>query len=468
MITTKDIVFLVTLLIASPALTQSDSAKELSFNDYFTIVKENHPVAKQAFLQAQMGDAKVLEAKGSFDPVIGTDVNQKYFSGSKYYSILNAGLKIPTWFGIEVYSGFDQNQGVYLNPEHTLPNSGLLYAGISVPLGQDLFIDKRMLELGQAKIFQQSSIAQQKIMINNLLYESGKIYWNWFVAYNKMIVFIEAFETAKQRADGVKMAALQGDRPFIDTVEAGIQVQNRKLNLQQAQLEYQNARALLSVYLWFDGAVPLELEETTTPPTWAKTGHVTFNPELVLQIDTLISSHPELQIYEYKSDYLGYQKRYLQEQLKPELNLKYNAITEPINGDPFSTYSINNYTWGLEFSSSLFLREERGALQMTSIEIQELNYEINLKKETLFYKASYASNEWRFTEQQVILFNQTVQDYNQLLNAEKTMFEIGESSLFMINSREMDFIQAQLKLIELISKNQTAYIGTLHALGTLN
>jgi hypothetical protein len=111
MITTKDIVFLVTLLIASPALTQSDSAKELSFNDYFTIVKENHPVAKQAFLQAQMGDAKVLEAKGSFDPVIGTDVNQKYFSGSKYYSILNAGLKIPTWFGIEVYSGFDQNQG---------------------------------------------------------------------------------------------------------------------------------------------------------------------------------------------------------------------------------------------------------------------------------------------------------------------------------------------------------------------
>ena len=48
------------------------------------------------------------------------------------------------------------------------------------------------------------------------------------------------------------------------------------------------------------------------------------------------------------------------------------------------------------------------------------------------------------------------------------MFEIGESSLFMVNSREMDYIQAQLKLIELISKNQTAYIGTLHALGTLN
>jgi hypothetical protein len=107
---------------------------------------------------------------------------------------------------------------------------------------------------------------------------------------------------------GLKWQRMQGDRPFIDTVEAGIQVQNRKLNLQQAQLEYQNARALLSVYLWFDGAVPLELEETTTPPTWAETAHVTFNPELVLQIDTLISSHPELQIYEYKSDYLGYQK----------------------------------------------------------------------------------------------------------------------------------------------------------------
>lgn len=449
-------------------MSQTDSLKQLSFNDYLTIVKENHPVARQAFLQNQMGEAKILEAKGSFDPVIGTDVNQKYFSGSKYYSILNAGLKVPTWFGIEAYTGFDQNQGVYLNPEHTLPNSGLFYAGISVPLGQDLFIDKRMLELGQAKIFQQSSIAQQKIMLNNLIYESGKVYWNWFVAYNKLIVFEDAFKTAMQRADGVKMAAAQGDRPFIDTVEAGIQVQNRKLNLQQAQLDYQNARALLSIHLWFDGAVPLELEESTVPPVWSEITHVTFNPEFMLQLDTLISSHPELQVYLYKSDYLTYQKRYQQEQLKPELNLKYNAITEPVNGDPLSTYSINNYTWGLEFSSSIFLREERGALQMTSIQMEELKYEINLKRETLFYKANYASNEWRFTEQQVLLFNQTVKDYSQLLAAEKTMFDIGESSLFMVNSREMDFIQAQLKLIELISKNQTAYIGTLHALGTLN
>jgi outer membrane protein TolC len=466
--TVKEILLPITCFIASISFAQSDSVKQFSFNDFITVVKENHPLSKQANLQTQMGDAKVMQAKGGFDPVVGTDVSQKYFNGSKYYSLIDAGLKVPTWFGIELYSGFDQNQGVYLNPENTIPNSGLWYAGISVPLGQDLFIDKRMLELGQSKIFQESSIAQQKVMLNNLIYDAAKMYWYWFVAYNKMLVLEEAFNTAWVRAQGVKISALQGDRPYIDTVEAGIQVQNRKLNLQQAQLDYQNAKALLEIYLWFDGNVPLELDTNTVPPRWNQIAHVTFQPEILLQVDTLINTHPELQVYQYKADYLAYQKRYQVEQLKPELNLKYNAITEPVNGDPFATYSINNYTWGLEFSSSLFLREERGALQMTTIKMEEQNLEINLKRETLFYKATYASNEWRYTEQQVLLFSQTVKDYFQLLSAEKTMFEIGESSLFMVNSREMDYIQAQIKLIELLSKNQSAYVATLHALGTLN
>jgi hypothetical protein len=49
----------------------------------------------------------------------------KAIQGHRIYSILNSSFKIPTWYGIEIKAGFDQNEGYYLNPENTVPNAGL-------------------------------------------------------------------------------------------------------------------------------------------------------------------------------------------------------------------------------------------------------------------------------------------------------------------------------------------------------
>jgi hypothetical protein len=77
---------------------------------------------------------------------IEVDFDKKQFKDTEYYSILNSSFKIPTWYGIEIKAGFDQNEGYYLNPENTVPNAGLTSLGISVPLGQGLFINQRMAD----------------------------------------------------------------------------------------------------------------------------------------------------------------------------------------------------------------------------------------------------------------------------------------------------------------------------------
>jgi len=38
--------------------------------------------------------------------------------------------------------------------------------------------------------------------------------------------------------------------------------------------------------------------------------------------------------------------------LKPIVNLKYNALNQPIANNPVANYSLQNYTWGLDFSST--------------------------------------------------------------------------------------------------------------------
>ena len=70
-----------------------------------------------------------MMARGGFDPKIEVDFNKKQFKDKEYYSILNSSFKIPTWYGIEIKAGFDNNEGIYLNPENTVPNQRIDFIG---------------------------------------------------------------------------------------------------------------------------------------------------------------------------------------------------------------------------------------------------------------------------------------------------------------------------------------------------
>ena len=60
-------------------------------------------------------------------------------------------------------------------------------------------------------------------------------------------------------------------------------------------------------------------------------------------------------------------------------------------------------------------------------------------------------------------------DANKLLfETENTKFQMGESSLFLINNREMKFIETEQKQIALKSKFYLSFYKTLWAMGTLN
>lgn len=466
----KHHIFHIALVLATWAWAANGIAQDSRVMDYTTfmeLVKANHPLALQAGLQRVKGDAYVLKARGAFDPKAFLDASQKQFDDKDYYQLLDGGLKVPTWFGIQLYSGYERNDGLFLNPENNSANDGLWYAGISLPVGQGLFIDQRRADLRQAQIYRESTEAQRLAMVNELLYNAGRVYWDWFQQYEVLLVYEEALRVAQQRFEAVKTSAVLGDRPFIDTLEAGIQVQNRRLALQQSRLDFRNASAQLSAFLWAEGAVPVEVSDNTFPQR-IELQPLPVGSSFYFQLDSLVETHPELLQSRYKVDGMEVEQRWKREQLKPELNLKYNALSEPLNGDVFAAYSPNNFTWGLEFNMPLLLRKERAELRMTNIEIDQAELGIQNKRQMLRFKARASLNDWEITGQQITLYRKTVQDYNGLLEGERQLFVTGESSLFLVNRRELGYINAQLKLIELVSKNRKAELTAQYAFGQLS
>ena len=69
-------------------------------------------------------------------------------------------------------------------------------------------------------------------------------------------------------------------------------------------------------------------------------------------------------------------------------------------------------------------------------------------------------NEFSNLKSQIGLQSRSVTNYEQLVKAEEVRFQNGESSLFLINSRESKALEATQKLIEL----KTKYYKSIYAL----
>jgi outer membrane protein TolC len=448
-----------------------ETPNELSPRDFFNLVRSNHPVAKQADLIPESAQAKLLQARGAFDPKFEGDLENKDYKEIEYYNQIYAGLKLPTWYGIEFKADYTYAQGTYTNPKDFLPDQGLAGAGLSLSLGRGLWIDERRATLRQAQIFREASEAERLIVLNDLLFDAGKRYVDWAVAERQLAMLANASSFAEERLRWVKQSYAVGDEPAIDTVEATIQLQNINLLLRDAELAVQKTRLELANFLWDTEGRPLELRDETRP-TALDPSAIGSDPgpaaldSLFTQINQL---HPELLNYRYKLAGIEIDRRLAAEQLKPKVNFNYQFLNENIvNGDgigPFFAPFENNYKWGLDLSFSLFLRKERGKLQEVKIKREQTRLDRDLKRQSLLNKIESYYLELQNIRRQLGISEAAVVNYERMLEAEEIKFRIGESSVFLINSRQSKLIEAQLKLIDLQGKVFKARAGLAYAGG---
>tara|TARA_R110001583_G_scaffold133095_3_gene284948 strand:- start:440 stop:1843 length:1404 start_codon:yes stop_codon:yes gene_type:complete len=430
---------------------QTKDTVVLRFNEYLGYVKKYHPIAKQAELRLGMGQANLMKARGGFDPKIEVDYDQKKFKGTEYYDRLNATFKVPTWYGVELKGSFEQNEGEYLNPENTVPSDGLYSAGVSVAVGQGMWINDRMATLKKAKYFRSQSKADRDLLVNQILYDASLAYFAWLKAYKEALVYDSFLKNAKSRFKGVKSSAQAGEIAAIDTVEAKITVQTRALGREQANVRLMKKSLELSGFLWLNDGIPLELQSNVIPDTDLE-GEIDITFEILGKPlnDFTVDNHPKLKSLGYKIDGLRVEKRLKANRLLPKIQVEYNFLTE--TPELMNSFETNQYKGGVSFQLPLFLRKERGDLKLAKFKLQEAQYEMDNTQVQVKNQILAVYNELESFESQNVLINDIVYNYNTLLSAEERKFNFGESSLFLVNSRESKLIDAELKKIEVRNK----------------
>ncbi|MGB2087208.1 MAG: TolC family protein [Psychroflexus salarius] len=197
--------------------------------------------------------------------------------------------------------------------------------------------------------------------------------------------------------------------------------------------------------------MPLELAPNVTPEQLDNLAIDDVLGTNLLQLESFeIENHPKLQALNFKIDQLEVNKRLKAEMLKPQLDLNYNFITEPVN--ELQGFNTNDYKAGIYFKLPLFLRKERGDLKLAKVKLNQAELDLNYQRLQLRNKINATQQAINSYNKQLETYQTIVSNYGQLLSAEERKFSFGESSVFLINSRENKLIDAQLKQISAVGK----------------
>lgn len=456
----KNILVFIMVILYRIGLCQSVGF--FDYNSFLLEVRKNNPLSEKANNSIEYGKLQLKAARGNYDPQLKSFVERKQFSSVDYFTFGTAELRQPLYTSQYLKVGYQYGQGIYLNPENSTPIIGLPYIGIEASLLQGLMFDKRRAEVLKAKHYSNYFDAEQKIQLNELMFTASNMYIN--ALYTKKINRLYSYfaDLANQRLKGISDLSEVGEKPAIDTVEAVIFLQGRLLDKQAGEIE-----------------MIKKLNElcTLSPSSSNFLSNINLTDSLELvyslmfkaisKIITEQNTNPIIAQYIAKQKVLETEKRLKREMIKPALDVSYNFLN-PSKEVIFPTLNTNNYKWSASFSFPLFLRKPRNEYKMAFLDAKNNELETMNKQNQINFKRKYILEAIQITAEQIMNAERASVYSKLLVEAERLKFMNGESSLFLLNSRESKWLESELKLAEYQLNFIKNFIELTYVNGNLN
>lgn len=173
---------------------------------------------------------------------------------------------------------------------------------------------------------------------------------------------------------------------------------------------------------------------------------------ILSNIENLTNNSPELLNSNLKINLLEIDTKLKKELIKPELNIGYNYIFEPKTDIAPNHFNIQNKKLYATLSMPLFFRKSISDYKIAKAKLENSNYEYQIKQTELQVKVTSLTNKLNNYLKQLSLIKKNIIDNRTLVEAEKKKFSIGESSLFLVNYREMYLLDILEKKVAIENK----------------
>jgi outer membrane protein TolC len=363
-------------------------------------------------------------------------------------------VEVTTPYGVKLAAGARLNSFSVKSPQSPTGRLGEYFVGIKYPLLRDAGINSKSAAEWQAREGIPLADADFALQRLDTLRAAGEAYWDWYSAGMQIAVSEDLLRLARVRAKAVADRAEAGDLPKIDVVEANQEVVRREGNLLKAEREFQKAQYKLAVYLWEANGDPTALMDRSRLPT--QTGRPNPPAENAAELGkrSALERRPELRIIERARNIAKIELKLAQNDRKPRLDLVWNPGVDTGAASVGHTFKL-----GVMASIPLATRDADGRADQEWLKLDKLSQEERLLRQRLSVEVDDAVSavQAAFDRYDAAVKEATLAA--QMEQAERTRFENGDSTLFLMNQRERARAEAATKVIDLQAEYERAMLA---------
>jgi outer membrane protein TolC len=433
-----------------PSPSEQTLVGSLTYQQFLTQVRANHPKLYSADLDRRIAGAKFLEKQGAFDPGVSLETDYlRYNDFSKRGKVSKAldndlSLNWLSRSGVRLAAGGRYNIGDVKPPLYPTGTTGEYFMSVRVPLLRGFRINDKVAMEMQAEIG--IPVADALFNQNRLstLLQASYSYWNWVFSQRKVKISENLLALANIRYQAIRDRVKEGDLPPIDEVEAGQEVQRRKGLLVRSQREYERQLFGLSRYLWEPGGQPSPLPEKNAIPEFIPTPS-SLESEAWMEARRLaLETRPELKA-------LNLQKKIVEVDLRQAKNMKLPVL------DLFATpgYDTGEQSIGPTIRAGVVLavplrqRTANGMIAAAEFKTQKLDLEQRILLQQVLLEVDDAVSAINASYQQYLAAQREHELAYELEKGERERFELGDSTLFLVNQRERSTAEAAMRVQDL-------------------
>jgi outer membrane protein TolC len=427
--------------IDSTLCTPEDDCPTLRLDAFLERVLRANPQIRALGLEDERAVAGLLDARGGFDPLLLSGYEYKTEEDKDKLNVLRSGLSLPFDVLMSPSLTLDYRRGLGSSVDPSVATSfdGETRLGLTLTPLQGLFTNKRRATLQKARLEPRRANAIQAAGRNLLLLEATGAFWSWTEANRVLQINRDLLDLAVRRLDFVRRRARVGEAAAIDSVEAELSVVSRQGKVAEAVRKAEQAGVKLSVFLWEADGTPAAFD--FAPPPVPSLPTVT-DEAVRAAAERALTRRPELQEIGVKLEQLRVEQRLARERLRPKLLLEAQAVA--YDADFGETADVK---FGLKIDQPLLFRSARGTVENARVDVLQLDFKRDLTERKVLADVDVAVVALRQAERRVAIAERRVTLARRLQEAEQRRFELGESTLFLVNQREQAFAQAREELV---------------------
>lgn len=434
------------LLLAAGATSPADSqpaSGPLVPNEVVRSVDRFLPAVEQARRDVEAAGGDLTAARGGFDLTVSASGQRLdgAYDNTRFSSLFEQPL--ATW-GASVFGGYRTGRGSFApyDSKAETADSGEVVAGVAVPLLRGRTIDRRRAEREAASLGVQRAGGQLAAVRLGAFTAALGRYWDWVAAGRQLDIARALLALAEARDQQLADAVALGQVAQIERTDNQRAILQRRSALVVAQRLLEQRAIDLSLYYRGADAAPLRPDITRLP---ALPGAEALDiPAEADAVRAALDRRPEILARRLRRDQAQVDLRLAENTRLPSLDFLSEVTRETVERGKAND-SGGDLELGLSFTLPLQRRKAIGQSVKARAAVGRADLDVRWAEDTVRAEVQDALSAVRAAAGVLEAVAQEVAVARELERLERDRFDLGDSTQFLVNLRELATADAEVR-----------------------